>query len=589
MKAVSYILFLIIFCSCSTKIKDPKKLNRMFEKYWDERSAFFPLEATQQGDYRYNNIITNDQTQDFRNKLQKFYKKYFDYAQKFDFKSLNNQDQLSLKIFKYELNSQLKSSQYDYWKIPFQQFWGLPLTLPQLGAGTSYQPFKTKKDYEDWVGRVKGFKVWSDSAINNFNEGVKSGVVLPEILVQRMIPQLEAIIKKDFEKSIFYSPIKNLPKSFSDSDRKDLSALYKKMILEEINPTYQKWVNYLKNDYLPHARKTHGISSLPQGEDMYLDLVKGWTTTSLTPDQIYEVGQNEVARITKEMEGIKNQVGFWGDLKSFFTHVRNDPKLMPFKSEKEILNAFRNIQKTIMPRLSAMFGKVPKTPFEIRQTEDFRAESSSAEYSQGSPDGSRPGIFYIPILNPKKFNITSGMESLFLHEAIPGHHYQISLQQENESLPKFRRFSWYGAYGEGWALYTESLGKDLGLYINPYQYLGALGDEMHRALRLVVDVGIHMKGMSRDEAIKYLMDHEPISYEGAQAEVERYMAIPGQALSYKVGSLNIAKLKNHFQKKLKDKFSISSFHDEVLSDGCMPLAVLNWKLNRWYKKQKESK
>jgi uncharacterized protein (DUF885 family) len=253
---------------------------------------------------------------------------------------------------------------------------------------------------------------------------------------------------------------------------------------------------------------------------------------------------------------------------------------MPFKTPQDVLSAFDGIHKKMEPQLRSMFGRVPKTPFEVRQTEAFRAASASAEYNQGSPDGSRPGIFYVPILDATKFNITSGMESLFLHEAIPGHHYQVSLQQENDDLPKFRRFAWYGAYGEGWALYTESLGKELGLYTDPYQYMGALGDEMHRAIRLVVDVAIHTKGMTREQAIKYMMDNEAISEEGAVAEIERYMAIPGQALSYKIGALKIRELRSKYEKQIKN-FKVSDFHDEFLKDGVMPLDVAEGKMDRW--------
>lgn len=259
---------------------------------------------------------------------------------------------------------------------------------------------------------------------------------------------------------------------------------------------------------------------------------------------------------------------------------------MPYHDAGEVLNAFRSIQKKIDPNLKKMFGRTPNTGFEVRQTEAFRAASASAEYNQGSPDGSRPGIFYVPIIDATSFNTTSGMESLFLHEAIPGHHYQISLQQENGALPKFRRFSWYGAYGEGWALYCESLGKELGLYSDPYQHMGALGDEMHRAIRLVVDVGMHEKNWTREQAIRYMMDHEAISEQGAVAEIERYMAIPAQALSYKIGALKIRELRTRYEKQLGSKFRLSAFHDELLKDGCMPLEVLERKMDNWAKKQK---
>lgn len=287
------------------------------------------------------------------------------------------------------------------------------------------------------------------------------------------------------------------------------------------------------------------------------------------------------------MEGVKNEVGFKGDLKAFFEFMKTDKRFTPFKTPEEVLNAFHAIQTKMEPSLKTMFTSTPKTKFEIRQTEAFRAASASAEYNPGAPDGSRAGIFYIPILDATKFNTTSGMESLFLHEAIPGHHYQMSLQMENKKLPDFRRFIWYGAYGEGYALYCESLGKELGLYTDPYQYMGALGDEILRAIRLVVDAGIHTKNMTREQAIQYMLDNESMTEEYAISEIERYMAIPGQALSYKIGALKIRELRNKYQQKLGKEFKLSSFHHELLKDGCMPLDVLEKKMDEWAEKLKK--
>ncbi|HET7899143.1 MAG TPA: DUF885 domain-containing protein, partial [Flavisolibacter sp.] len=322
---------------------------------------------------------------------------------------------------------------------------------------------------------------------------------------------------------------------------------------------------------MPKARTSSGISAIPGGSDLYKFYVRLWTTTEKSPDEIYNTGLAEVARIRAEMERIKDSVHFKDSLPAFFQYMKTNRKFMPYKKPEDVLHAFRSIQQRIEPNLKKMFGRTPKTPFEIRQTEAFRAASASAEYQQGTPDGKRPGIFYVPILNAKTFNTTSGMESLFLHEAIPGHHYQVSLQQENDSLPKFRRFAWYGAMGEGWALYTESLGKELGLYTDPYQYMGALGDEIHRAIRLVVDVGLHTKGMTREQAIQYMTDNEAASTEYATAEIERYMAIPGQALSYKVGAMKIRELRNKYEKQLGSQFNLAAFHDALLKDGVMPL------------------
>lgn len=455
------LFFLTFFLSCSFSAKKTtlanQDLNVLFENYWEEYLKFNPIEATQQGDNRYNHLLPNDQTKEFRENLKKFYKSQLSKLKKFDRNELNDNDRISYDIFKFEMHSKLEGLEYDFWMVPFQQFWGLPLQMGQLGSGENIQPFKTVQDYKNWLGRVHGFSVWTDSAIENFRLGMKEGIVLPKILVEKMIPQMQEMIVSNPTKSIFYDPIKKFPKNFTAAERKELKNLYLKAINSHIVPSYKKLSDFLKNEYLPKARDSHGINALKDGDEFYKYLVEYWTTTDKTPNEIYEIGLAEVARIRSEMEKVKDQVGFKGTLAEFFVSVRKDPKLMPYKTPKQVINAFESIQHKITPKLKTMFGRVPKTPFMVKQTEEFRAASASAEYNPGSPDGTRPGIFYVPILDAKKFNITSGMESLFLHEAIPGHHYQISLQQESEVLPKFRRFSWYGAYGEGWALYTESL------------------------------------------------------------------------------------------------------------------------------------
>ncbi|HPZ25982.1 MAG TPA: DUF885 domain-containing protein, partial [Kaistella sp.] len=332
-------------------------------------------------------------------------------------------------------------------------------------------------------------------------------------------------------------------------------------------------------------RNTDGINALPKGNEIYTYYAKSWTTTGKTPEEINKIGLEQVAMLRNEMEKVKQQVGFNGTLEQFISHVKEDPKAMPYKTNKEVLATFNGILTKITPKLKTMFSITPKTPFEIRQTEKFREASASAEYVVGTPDGKRPGIFYIPLPNPEKFNVTSGMESLFLHEAIPGHHYQISLQQENTKLPKFMRFGWFGAYGEGWALYCESLGKEFGLYTDPYQKMGSLSDAMLRAVRLVVDTGIHTGKMTREEAIAYFLNNIAYDEAGATAEIERYMAMPGQALSYKIGALKIRELRDKYQKQLGSKFSLAKFHDEVLNQGCLPLDVLERKMDNWAKKQ----
>ncbi len=597
-KLCSMGLIVLALAACTSKSADSNQttqtavtdtnpqLHKLFDNFYEDRLKLFPLEATSQGDNRYNDVLPNDISQAYLSDFKQLYEKYRGELQKIDRNALSDQDKIAYDVLERELKIQLEGMPFHAEAIPFQQFWGLPLQMGQLGSGDGSQPFHSVKDYDDWLKRISGFTVWVDTAIVNFRKGISSGMVLPKSLVVKMIPQMNDLVVTDPTKSLFYGPITKFPKDFSDADKTRLTEAYKKAILTELVPAYKKLGNFLKTEYLPKARTTSGIGALPNGKDWYAYQVRFWTTTNKTPEEIFDLGEKEVARIRGEMETVKNQVGFKGDLNAFFDYLKKDPKFYPYKTPEDVLKAFQNIHDKIKPNVARIFNKTPKTAFEIRRTEAFREASASAEYNPGSADGSRPGIFYVPIPDAKAFNVTSGMESLFLHEAIPGHHYQVSLQQENTDLPKFMRFSFNSAYGEGWALYTESLGKELGLYTDPYQYMGALGDEIHRAIRLVVDVGIHTKGWTREQAIKYMMDNEPISEQGATAEIERYMAIPGQALSYKIGALKIRELRSKYEKQLGDKFNLAAFHDEFLKDGCLPLDVLERKMDAWAEKQK---
>lgn len=579
------------FLSCKQKNTSEHRNNDsqfavMSEQYYQDGLKLFPLNATYIGDERYNNLLPNDGSQTFIQEYKNFNKRYSDSLARYNREELNEDNQLSFDYLKDQLDMNLEGLKYHSEYLPFNQMFALPLTIGQLGSGTGAQPFKTVKNYEDWLKRVTAFSVWADTAIANFKKGAATGIVLPKALVVKMIPQMQSMVVANPEKSLFYGPINLLPAGFSATDKQKLTAEYRAAISNVIIPTYRKLGDFLQNEYLPKARTTSGYSAMPGGLEWYTYLVKQQTTTNKTPEEIYQTGLKEVSRIRAQMDSIKNLVGFKGDLKAFFEYMKTDKKFMPYKTPKEILDAFENIHQRMKPNLKKMFDVEPKTPFEIRQTEAFRAASASAEYNQGSADGKRPGIFYVPILDAKTFNTTSGMESLFLHEAIPGHHYQISLTQENNSLPNFRRFGGHNAYMEGWALYCESLGKELGLYRDPYQHMGALGDEMHRAIRLVVDVAIHTKNMSREEAIKYMTANEAMSTEGATAEIERYMGIPAQALGYKTGAMKIRELRARYEKELGPKFKIAAFHTAVLKDGSLPLSVFETKMDHWAEKQK---
>jgi uncharacterized protein (DUF885 family) len=560
-------------------MEDKKELTFLFDQYYEEYLKLFPVTATAIGDNRYNDQLPVTFTDSYNSKLKEFYTRYLDEINKYKRGELSEKDKISYDVFVYETKMNLESLEFPECYIPFNQFYALPLYMGQWGSGSGNQPFKTVKDYDNWLKRATAFSAWADSAIAYFQKGFNAQYVLPKAIVVKMIPQMQTMLTADVQKSIFYTPVTNMPDSFSIADKKRITDEYVKLIKEQLEPAYKKLGDFFQKTYLIKARTSSGISALPGGIDYYAFLVREQTTTDKTPEEIYQTGLREVARIKGLMDSVKNSTGFKGDLPAFFEYMKTDKKFTPYKTPKEVLDAYEKIHQTMLPNLKKMFNRAPKTPFEIRQTEAFRAASASAEYNPGSADGSRPGIFYVPILDATTFNITGGMESLFLHEAIPGHHYQISLQQEDTLLPKFMRYGGNNAYVEGWALYCESLGKELGLYTDPYQYMGALGDEMHRAIRLVVDVAIHTKGMSREQAIKYMMNNEAISEQGATAEIERYMVIPGQALGYKIGALKIKELREKYEKQLGAKFSLAAFHDEVLKDGALPLNVLE--ANDW--------
>ena len=590
----------VIACSNDkkkTEMKnDNKDLAALFENYYTERMRLIPVESTQNGDSTNNDKLFADFTDSYREKYRQFFSNYLDEIKKYNRDELNGNDQLSYDIFKREMEITLEGLSLgwfantvtypDHRYIPFTQFGGIPIWLGQSGSGDGSQPFRTITDYDNWLQRASAFSAWTDSAIIYFRRGIVANTVLPQSLVKKMIPEMEAMIVNDASKSLFYGPVNKIPKNFGESDRKRITTAFVQLINQQLVPAYKRLADFLKTEYLPKARTTTGINAIPDGDKYYNYLIRFWTTTNKTPAEIYQTGLSEVKRIRGIMDSVKNVVGFNGDLNAFFEYMRTDKRFMPYKTPEEVLSAIRSILARIQPNVKKMFTRTPKSPFEIRQTEAFRAASASAEYIPGSADGRRPGIYYVPILDATKFNTTSGMESTFLHEAIPGHHYQISLQQEDSLLPKFRRFAWYGAYGEGWALYCESLGKELGVYTDPYQYMGALGDEIHRAIRLVVDPAMHTGKMTREEAIKYMMQNEALDEQGATAEIERYMAVPAQALSYKIGALKIRELRNKYEQELGNKFNLAAFHDEFLKDGCMPLEIAEKKMDAWAERQK---
>jgi len=565
----------------STNMENNAKFDTLLENYYEEGLNLNPVSATTAGDYRYDDQFPNVLSDDFRNKLKDYYTSYKDRLSQFKDGNLTETEQMSKAILEWECDINLETLNFKKeLYMPIDQMWSTNLFMGQMASGAGAQPFKTVEDYKKWMKRVDGYVTWLSSAEERMREGIKEGYTLPKSLILKVIPQLKEMAITDMDKHLFYSPIKNIPESFSAEEKKELTEAYKNMITEKVIPTYKSLADFMENDYMKAGRTTSGIANTPNGKVYYQHQIKLYTTTNMTAEEIHQLGLDEVARISSEMEKVKEQVDFKGDLKAFFNDVRDNKKLMPFTEPKQVIDNFNEIYKTMQPQLEVLFDQKPKTAFEVRQTEKFRENSASAEYNPGSLDGTRPGIFYTPIPDATKYNVYSD-ESLFLHEAIPGHHYQISLTQENEELPKFRKTLWYSGYGEGWALYSESLGKELGLYTDPYQYFGMLGAEMHRAVRLVVDTGLHSKGWTREQAIQYSMENEAESEAGITSEIERYMANPGQALSYKIGQLKIRELRERAKTALGDKFDIRQFHNQVLETGCVPLALLEKKIDGW--------
>ena len=577
----SLVLFLILSCDFSPEnIQNNVELNTILENYYQDGLKLNPINATNEGDSRYNDKFPELITDNYKNKQAEYYNKYLNKVSKFEINDLSDIDKMSKSILEWECKINLESLNYNTQYTPIDQMWSIHLIVGQLASAEGAQPFRTVSDYSNWLVRLEGYIKWLANAETNMRKGVKNGYILPKSLISKVIPQIKAITNSDLKNNLFYSPINKFPSDFDVQTRAMLKKTYTYIIQEKLIPAHDKLYQFLEKEYLKQGRLSSGIDDVPNGKELYKHLIKLFTTTDMTADEIHNLGLSEVSRISKEMIEVKNEVGFKGSLKEFFNYVRENDTLMPFKTAEDVLKNFNSIHDRMKPQIEKMFDLKPKTKFEVRRTEKFREKSASAEYSPGSLDGSRPGIFYTPIPDAKKYNTYSD-ESLFLHEAIPGHHYQISLTQENDLLPMFRKTLWYSGYGEGWALYCESLGKELGLYDDPYQYFGMLGAEMHRAIRLVVDTGIHSKGWTREEAIQYSLDNEAESEAGIISEIERYMAMPGQALSYKIGQLKIKELRSLAQQKLGNNFNISEFHNKILESGCVPLALLENKINNW--------
>jgi uncharacterized protein (DUF885 family) len=531
--------------------------------YDSELAPYNPFTASEAGLRQYDRVLANDIGADYRRGMLEICTRYREKLRRLDPARLSDGDRLTYEVFLYRVTSCVDNDRLPWHLLPVNQVgFTWPSRFPILGAGRGQHPFKTTRNYEDFLGRIDGFVVWMDTAIANMREGLERGITQPRVLVERLLPQLDAQIVDDPAQSPFYEPLRHAPATMDAATRERLTATYVDAIQNKIVPAYRRLREFIAAEYLPRCRTTDGFGALPDGRAWYAVAVRNATTTTLTPDAIHEIGLAEVTRIRAAIDALRTEITAAGEAPP-----------TPHRALDDLLRGYALLRADVEAALPRLFGRRPRAAFEIRPIEAFRERSMPSSYESSSPDGARPGVFYLNTAELRNGGSAAVYRALFLHEAVPGHHFQIALQRENAALPGFRRFGSYTAFVEGWALYAESLGDELGVYPSRWDRLGMLNGELFRAQRLVVDTGLHAKGWTREQAMNYLG--------GAQPEVERYMAWPGQALAYKIGQLKILALRRKAEAALGPTFDVRAFHDEVLRDGAVPLDVLEAKIERW--------
>lgn len=559
---------------------DAQRLAAVVDSWYERWLELNPLDASAQGDHRYDARFGDylsptwlaDSLANEQDSLEEL--------RAVDPAGLSDSDRITFDAFKYGREIAIEGYRYPAELLPVDQLFGRPAQFAVIGAGGDVHPFVTVQDYDNFLARMDGFVAWVEQAINNMRSGAVKGVVQPRVVIERAIPQLSALAVEDPKESVLWRPILNLPPGLSVPDRQRIVTAWERKLGEAVLPAIRRLRDYLENDYLAHTRPSVGLSALPNGAAWYAYCVRLHTTTSLTPQQVHELGLSEVARIRAAMERLKAQVGHTGDLRSLFEKLRGDPRFVASDAEA-LLAGYRDLKSRVASAMPRQFAIAPKADFEIRPVEAFREQSAaSASYRPGSPDGKRPGVFYVNTWDLPSRS-TYLMQAIYLHEAVPGHHFQVSLAQEMDELPRFRRHAEFTAYDEGWGLYAESLGRELGLYDDPYSELGALMMEVWRAVRLVVDTGLHSQGWTREQAIDYMRANTSIGRADIVAEVERYIAQPGQALAYKVGEIRIRALRRESERTLGARFDVREFHTQVLAGGSLPLPVLEEQIRRW--------
>ncbi|XYJ10894.1 DUF885 domain-containing protein [Telluria sp. B2] len=556
-----------------------KALNKLADEYYDALARFDPVSASESGDNRFVDQIGMSIAPSERAKQFARYKSFQKRLHAIKRDQLNSRDQTSYDILDYELSTALRFEPFPEHLLPINQMDSLPVTLANYASGQGAQPLSSVKDYRAYASRLAQLGPWIDQAIANMREGIKRGIVHPKSVMSSALPQFRQLVATSTEESIYYTPVKNFPAAFSDADKRSLTKLYGDTIAGKLNPALARLSTFLEKEYLPAARTSTGWNALPNGAEWYKVRVASQTTTKLTPEQIHEIGLKEVARIQGEYGRIGPKMGYNGPAAGLPAWVSQQAKYKPFKTEQEVIDVYRKLDAELRTKLPSMFNLMPKSPLDLRLEPELSRATASDHYTPPAVDGSRPGVFWSVVNDPRQYGST-GMVTLFLHEGQPGHHFHIALVQEL-GLPNFRKFGGNNAFTEGWALYAETLGKDMGLFDKPEDYFGHLNDEMLRAARLVVDTGMHTKGWSREQGIKYFSETLGYSEADSRAQIERYMVWPGQALGYKIGSLKIMELRRRAESALGDRFDIRKFHDIVLGEGTLPLSLLEAKVDRW--------
>ena len=543
-----------------------------------------PLNAMFRGDMRYADRFGDFISDAYFANERKAAEANLEALKSIDRAKLNATDKIAYDVFKQNQNDALKGLSKEIMDLtvvrPLNHFFGFHTFYPTFASGQGAAPFKTVQDYENNLKRHKEFIVLMDRSIDRFRQGMASGVFETKMTITNVVDQLNTQLAQKTEESPYFGPVLKFPEGFSDADKARLTAEYRDIIENGLYPANARLRDFLRDSYLPLAREQVGLSAMKGGEGLYQYMIEQTTTLPLKADEIHNLGLSEVGRIKSGMEAIRKEVGFKGTLPEFFEHLRSDPKFK-LASRDALTQGYYDIGKIVDAKISTQFKYLPKAPLEIKPYEEFREKyEAGGSYQSGTPDGSRPGTFYFNAYDlPSR--TTPGMTTLYLHEGAPGHHFQISIAQENEKLPAFMRFGGNTAYVEGWALYSETLGYDMGLFKDPYQRFGTLSDEMLRAMRLVVDTGLHSKGWTREQAIDYMLANSDMGKTDATAEVERYIAIPTQALAYKIGALTIMRLKDKAKMQLGKKFDVREFHNQVLNTGALPLTVLEKKIDDW--------